>query len=67
MIAADFLTPDYDITFSGSADAYVRRGKKDRYKDFCMLPADTVDDIVFFGGKDYLPLFAKLTTFHQRA
>ena len=54
MIAADFLTPDYDITFSGSADAYVRRGKKDRYKDFCMLPADTVDDIVFFGGKDYL-------------
>ncbi len=65
LISADFLTPYYDITFSASArneDAYKRRRKPDRYRDFCMLPRDTRADIVFFGGKDYLPLFASLTS-----
>ena len=63
LIAASFLTPDYDITFSNvkNLDRYKRRGKKDRYEDFRMLPADTCEPVVFFGGKDYLPLFAKLT------
>ena len=61
MIAANFLTPSYDITFSSSAKAYKRRRKADPYKDFVMLPPKTRDDIVFFGGKDYLPLFCSLT------
>jgi hypothetical protein len=61
MIRADFLTPSYDITFSPSADAYKRRRKTDRYDDFRMLPDNTEDDIVFFGGKEYLPLFCLLT------
>jgi hypothetical protein len=61
LIGADFLTPYYDITFSPSADVYKRRRKADRYEDFCMLPADTKEDILFFGGKDYLPLFCSLT------
>lgn len=61
LISADFLTPSYDITFSASADAYKRRRKMHRYDDFQMLPDDTQDDIVFFGGKDYLPLFCSLT------
>jgi hypothetical protein len=61
LIRADFLTPFYDVTFSQSADAYKRRRKTDRYDDFRMLPDDTQDDIVFFGGKDYLPLFCSLT------
>ena len=61
LIPADFLTPYYDITFSQSADAYKRRRRTDRYHDFRMLPGDTVEDIVFFGGKDYLPLFGALT------
>ena len=61
LIRADFLTPCYDITFSPSADAYKRRRKTDRYDDFRMLQDDTQDDIVFFGGKDYLPLFCSLT------
>jgi hypothetical protein len=26
------------------------------------LPADTTDNLSFFGGKDYLPLFAALTS-----
>jgi hypothetical protein len=61
LIGADFLTPYYDITFSPSADAYKRRRKTDRYQDFRMLPDRTDEDIVFFGGKDYLPLFCSLT------
>jgi hypothetical protein len=62
LIPADFLMPYYDITFSPSADDYKRRKKSDRYQDFRMLPDDTKDDIVFFGGRDYLPLFCSLTS-----
>ena len=62
LISGSFLTPDYDITFSQSADAYKRRRKSDRYRDFRMMPEETREPIVFFGGKDYLPLFAALTS-----
>jgi hypothetical protein len=61
LIPANFLTPNYDITFSPSADAYKRRRKTDQYNDFRLMPSDPEDDIVFFGGKDYLPLFCSLT------
>lgn len=61
LIGADFLTPHYDITLSASADSYKRRRKTDRYDDFCLLPDEAGDDIVFLGGKDYLPLFCELT------
>ena len=61
LINADFLIPNYDITFSSSADKYKRRQKSDNYHDFCFLPSDTSDDLIFLGGKDYLPLFANLT------
>jgi hypothetical protein len=62
LIRADFLTPHYDITFSQRADHYKRRRKTERYEDFRMLPSETEEHIVFFGGKDYLPLFSALTT-----
>jgi hypothetical protein len=29
---------------------------------FRMLPDDTTDEVLFFGGKDYLPLFCTLTS-----
>lgn len=61
LIRADFLTPNYDITFSQSADPYKRRRPSARYADFTMLPLDSDDQVVFLGGKDYLPLFEKLT------
>jgi hypothetical protein len=61
LIRADFLTPSYDITFSPSADPYKRRRKTDLYDDFRMLSDDRNEDIIFFGGKDYLPLFCSLT------
>lgn len=62
LIAAGFLTPYYDITFSQKADGYKRRRKADAYQDFRMLPEQTREDILFFGGKDYLPLFCGLTS-----
>lgn len=64
LIRSDFLTPYYDITFSSSArgsDAYKRRRKVDKFLDFCMLPEHFDDEIVFFGGKDYVPRFSELT------
>lgn len=64
LIGASFLTPDYDITFSAMAKQkapYKFRRKTDRYEDLCLLPPDTPDQIVFFGGKDYMPLFCNLT------
>ncbi len=62
LIDAKFLTPKYDITFSPSAAPYKRRGKKDFYNDLQMLPKECDDDLIFFGGKDYLPLFCKLSS-----
>lgn len=66
LIRADFLTPQYDITFSSKAtgDRKYKRRKiavDDDYQDFQMLPDDEDDSVVFFGGRDYLPLFCKLT------
>ncbi len=64
LLRSDFLTPYYDITFSPSARgavAYKRRHKGDQYDDFRMLRQDTQDEILFFGGKDYVPLFCALT------
>jgi hypothetical protein len=62
LISAAFLTPYYDITFSQAGEAYKRRRHSDRYRDLQMLPKQTREPIVFFGGKDYLPLFATLTS-----
>lgn len=61
LIPADYLTPTYDITFSPQADEYKRRRKRDRYEDLSMLPKDTRETVVFLGGKDYVPLFCRLT------
>lgn len=62
LISASFLTPDYDITFNTTTKRKepwkYRRG---HYDDLCHLPASTSEPVVFFGGKDYVPLFCKLT------
>ena len=63
IIRSDFLTPYYDITFSPEArgaNSYKRRPASDLYRDF-PFPEDAQEDIVFFGGKDYLKLFIALT------
>ncbi|MDN7925246.1 hypothetical protein [Burkholderia vietnamiensis] len=63
LIRSHFLTPEYDITLSGAKNVapYARRRKSDLFSDLCLLPDDG-DKIAFLGGKDYLPLFTKLTT-----
>jgi hypothetical protein len=61
LIRADFLTPQYDITFSSKATKDKRRKKADHYQDFRMLPDDADGPIYFFGGKKYIPLFCSLT------
>jgi hypothetical protein len=61
LISSSFLTPYYDITFSHSADRYKWRKRGDKYRDFCPIPNDTDEPIVFLGGKDYLWLFTTLT------
>lgn len=63
LLPADFLTPNYDVTFSSGAtglDSYKRRGRRDAYEDWCML-SNTAKPAVFFGGKDYVRLFCDLT------
>jgi len=65
LVNAGFLLPQYDITFSSSAGSYKRRGKRGDYGDLCVLQSKDDDTLVFFGGKDYQPLFCKLTENYQ--
>jgi hypothetical protein len=62
LIDAPFLTPGYDITFSAKADNFVRRRKRDVFNDLCLLPANTTQQVMCFGSKEYVPLFATLTS-----
>lgn len=64
LLRSDFLTPQYDITFSSavrSKQPWKYRGRSDRYDDFRQLPDDTTEPVVFLGGKDYVNLFCELT------
>ena len=61
LICADYLTPNYDITFSASAERYKRRTRRDRYEDFQQLSTGDHDRVVFAGGKNYIPMFLSLT------
>ena len=62
LIRSDFLTPTYDITFSAQAEPFKRRKPSDAYADFNMLEGRDAEPVAFFGGKDYLPLFCRLTS-----
>jgi hypothetical protein len=61
LVRGTFRLPLYDITFSGSAESYKKRRRADDWRDFRHLE-DTGEPIVLFGGKDYLPLFHRLTS-----
>jgi hypothetical protein len=61
LIRADFLTPSYDITFSAQAEPFKRRRSSDAYADFNMLEGQQDEPVAYFGGKDYLKLFCRLT------
>ena len=64
LIRSDFLTPNYDVTFSGAGNVpkFKRRTHRTTFHDFRMLPSTVSDPIVFFGGKSYVPLFCQLTS-----
>ena len=61
LIRASLLTPDYAISLDPGAEPWRRRGPDDGYADFCMLPAQSDEDLYFIGGAAYLPLFCRLT------
>ena len=65
LIHASFLTPKYDITFNGSAAVYKRRRRSDQYCDFNDLESAIDEDLLFFSGQSYLPLFCYLTQCYQ--
>src|SRR5258708_11210444 len=50
LIRSDFLTPQYDITCSPTADPYKRRRRMDVYLDLRQL-GGTEEPILFLGGK----------------
>jgi len=67
LIRSDFLTPDYNITFSRQKKIplWARREKRlDPLEDLNQLDAAATspdEPIHFFGGRDYLPLLHSLT------
>lgn len=68
LVRADFLLPNYNITFSSpnsklsaSYKKGIRRNKTVHFNDFCCIPKDSSEPILFFGGVKYLPLFYELT------
>ena len=64
LIRSDFLLPDYDITFSSQAAPWKRRTKHDLFCDFVHLTQANIacdETLYFFGGREYLPLYYKLT------
>lgn len=61
LVPANYLLPDYDITFSQSAEKYKRRRENDTYKDFRGLMQDDPEPVIYLGGKDYIKLFSDLT------
>ena len=65
LIPATFLTPDYNIIFSGSASSAFRRRRADVFHDLSMIDGDSSEPLVFLGGKDYLPHFARLTDHYR--
>jgi hypothetical protein len=67
LIRSDFLTPDYDITFSAAKNVGPCRRRSTRlsadWHDFDHLrdACTPGEEVHFFGGKDYLPLYYSLT------
>jgi len=65
LIKASFLIPNYDISLSPDVEPFRRRNAADAYDDFCMLPANSEEDLYFFGNEEYVPLFCHLTAAHR--
>jgi hypothetical protein len=64
LVRANYLLPQYDITFSSSGAPNTRRRGTARFADFNQLSLGD-EGIVFLGGKTYVPLFLQLTRGHR--
>jgi hypothetical protein len=62
----EIRTSDAPLHSAQARSRFKRRRAKDSYCDFQMLPSDVADDVLFLGGKDYLPLFGRLTANFRR-
>lgn len=65
LVPSRFYLPYYDISFSNQALPYAQRKRGDTYRDF-ELVSETVEPIVFLGGRGYIPLFCELTKKAQK-
>ncbi len=63
LVRADWLLPTYDIAFGGGTKAHHRRRAIGGYQDWVAQPLWEAPepDLVFLGGRAYLPLFQHLT------
>jgi hypothetical protein len=65
LVKSEFKLPDYDITFSNTAQPRNKRNNnlidKHIYNDFYQLTVNDDEDIIFIGSPDYISLFIKLT------
>jgi hypothetical protein len=61
LINSEYRLPKYDITFSNYSDNSAKRKTVQQYQDFNQLKSNQSEDVVFIGGRDYLPLFYQLT------
>ena len=65
LVAADFLLPNYNITFSSSPEVHKANQRiwcaNSDYRDFKMIPKEESRHVVFLGEEDYVQPFCHLT------
>ena len=66
LVRSDYKLPNYDITFSTAANPQNQRSNNlispPVFNDFKQLNTGKMEDIIFVGTPEYLPLFYKLTS-----
>ncbi len=64
IINSEFRIPKYNITFSKRGEDYTHRENGDNFNDFNDIESiSPTENIIFFGGSDYLRLFYDITKF----
>jgi hypothetical protein len=69
LVRADYLLPAYDVTFNQRAkqkNPAAYSTSIEGWSFFQQLPKNDKEPVVFLGGRDYLPLFERLTLSLQR-
>jgi hypothetical protein len=65
LVSSEFKLPNYDITFSSTANSENKRTQniteQTNYKDFNQLNIIDNEDIIFIGSPNYIHLFIQLT------